>query len=45
MLNFQDEDQLHPKCLFHILIIYRKYLAFQLLNRGTRMEFPILTDV
>ena len=38
--NFQDESQLYANCLSYILIIYRKFFAFQCLSRGIRIAFP-----
>ena len=44
-LEFQGEGHFLANCLFYILIISRKWLAFQFLTRGMRMYFPILTGV
>ena len=45
ILTFQDEGQFYANWFSYILIIWRKCLAFQLLSRGIRMCFPILTGV
>ena len=44
-LNFREEGQLYTKFLFYILIIQRKFFAFQCLSCGIRLYFPILTVV
>ena len=44
-LNFQADVHSFANCLFYILIISRKWLAFQFLTRGIHMFFAILTEV
>ena len=42
---FQDEGQLYANFLFHMLIMERKFFAFQFLSRGICLCFPILTGI
>ena len=44
-LNFQDEGQMYANFLFYILIMLRKFFAFQFFSRAIRMQIPILTGV
>ena len=44
-LNFQGEGHSLANCLYCILIISRRCLAFLFLTPGMRMLFAILTEV
>ena len=44
-LNFEEKGQLYANFLFDILILERKFFAFECLNLGIYMYFPILTGV